>query len=210
MKKKIEKAEKPLAPEKKVKAKESEKTEKAVKEVVKPVKAAKPVVKKQAKAKGPAKEPTLSLSNLKAPSGAHKSRRVLGRGPSSGHGKTSSRGSKGQTSRAGRHFYPGFEGGQSPLIRKIPKRGFTSNFKKEYQIVNLKDLNKIKELMINPGLLEEKGLIKNKEKLIKILGEGEINNAVTIQAHAFSKRAGEAIKAAGGKIEILSLAANIK
>jgi len=147
---------------------------------------------------------TVSLFNLKAPKGAHKPRKILGRGSSSGHGKTSTRGSKGQTSRAGRHFYLGFEGGQSPLIRRFPKRGFTSQFKKEYQIVNLKDLNKIKLATITLELLEEKGLIKDKRRLVKILGEGEINGPKTIQAHAFSKRATEAIKNSGGAIEIIS------
>lgn len=145
-----------------------------------------------------------TLFSLKAPAGAHKRRKYLGRGPSSGHGKTSTRGSKGQTSRAGRHFYLGFEGGQSPLIRKMPKRGFTSNFKKVFQILNLGDLNRIKETTITPALLEEKGLIKDKNKLIKILGEGEIKSPITIQAHAFSKRASEIIKNAGGKVEILN------
>jgi len=150
-------------------------------------------------------EQRIGLFNLKPPKGSHKKRKHLGRGPSSGHGKTSTRGSKGQTSRAGRHFYLGFEGGQSPLIRRMPKRGFTSNFKKEYQILNLRDLNRIKETTINPALLEEKGLIKDKSKLIKILGEGEIKNSITIQAHAFSKKASEAIKNAGGRIEVINV-----
>src|SRR3989338_11499687 len=124
------------------------------------------------------------LFNLRPPRGAHKKRKILGRGPGSGHGKTSTRGSKGQTSRAGRHFYLGFEGGQSPLIRRMPKRGFSSAaFRKEYQILNLRDLAKIKETNITLQLLEEKGLIKNKLKLVKILGEGELKNPVTLQAH---------------------------
>ena len=146
----------------------------------------------------------VSLHNLKRPFGAHKKRKILGRGPSSGHGKTSTRGSKGQTSRAGRHFYLGFEGGQSPLIRKMPKRGFVSNFKKNYQIVNLEDLNSIKaHATITPQLLKENGLIKNESALIKILGNGSIKNPVTIQAHAFSKRASQEIVTAGGKAEII-------
>ncbi len=149
-------------------------------------------------------EEKFGLSNLRAPKGSHKRRRILGRGPSSGHGKTSTRGSKGQTSRAGRHFYLGFEGGQTPLIRRIPKRGFTNRFKKEYQLVNLDDLARIKEPAITLGLLEEKGLIKNKQKLVKILGNGEIKNPISIQAHAFSKKAAEQITNAGGKIEIVS------
>jgi len=147
----------------------------------------------------------VSLSNLKSPIGSRKKRKLLGRGSSSGHGKTSTRGSKGQTSRAGRHFYLGFEGGQSPLIRRMPKRGFVSNFKKVYQIVNLSDLNKIKETIITPLLLKANGLIRNEFALIKILGNGSISNAVTIQAHAFSKRASVEIVNAGGKAEIINV-----
>lgn len=171
----------------------------------------KPVVKKAAKLKGPkeAKEKVsanlVSLSNLKRPFGSHKKRKYLGRGSSSGHGKTSTRGSKGQTSRAGRHFYLGFEGGQSPLIRKMPKRGFVSNFKKVYQIVNLDDLNSIKETTITPLLLKANGLIRDESALIKILGNGSIKNPVTVQAHAFSKRASVEIVNAGGKAEIINV-----
>jgi large subunit ribosomal protein L15 len=145
------------------------------------------------------------LHNLKAPQGSHKRRKLLGRGPGSGHGKTSTRGSKGQTSRAGRDFYPGFEGGQTPLIRRIPKRGFVNPFKKEYQIVNLKDLNRVKEsAVISLELLEKKGLIKDKDRLVKILGEGELKNPLTIHAHAFSKSAATKIQNAGGKIEVVN------
>ena len=147
----------------------------------------------------------VSLSNLKSPSGSRKKRKLLGRGSSSGHGKTSTRGSKGQTSRAGRHFYLGFEGGQSPLIRRMPKRGFVSNFKKVYQIVNLGDLQAIKETTITPLILKANGLIRNDSALIKILGKGSISNAVTIQAHAFSKRASVEIAGAGGKAEIINV-----
>ena len=144
------------------------------------------------------------LDLLSPPAGAHKPKKLLGRGPSSGHGKTSTRGSKGQTSRAGRHFYAGFEGGQTPLIRRIPKRGFTSRNKVEFQIVNLKSLARIKEAVITPEVLVANNLVKDKSKLIKILGTGEIKNAFKVTAHAFSKSAQEAIIAAGGKIEILS------
>lgn len=146
----------------------------------------------------------IGLNDLKAPAGAHKRKKLLGRGSSSGHGKTSTRGSKGQTSRAGRDFYLGFEGGQTPLIRRIPKRGFNSKFRKEYQVVNLSSLNEIKETQITPALLEEKGLVKHKGRLIKILGEGDIKNAVTVQAHAFSMQAAEKIKKAGGKVEVIN------
>ncbi|MDD5691862.1 MAG: 50S ribosomal protein L15 [Candidatus Omnitrophica bacterium] len=177
----------------------------------------KPAVKHTTVKKAPVKKPVLkktevkrpqslvSLHNLKAPFGAHKKKKLLGRGPGSGHGKTSTRGSKGQTSRAGRHFYLGFEGGQSPLIRKMPKRGFVSNFKKSYQIVNLDELNRIKETTITPQLLREKGLIRDEGALIKILGDGTIKNPVTVQAHAFSKRAASQISDAGGKAEIINV-----
>ena len=171
----------------------------------------KSVVKKTAKSIAPkeikekASANVISLSNLKSPIGSRKKRKLLGRGSSSGHGKTSTRGSKGQTSRAGRHFYLGFEGGQSPLIRKMPKRGFVSNFKKVYQIVNLGDLNAIKETTITPLLLKANGLIRDDAALIKILGNGSIKTAVTIQAHAFSKRAAVEIAGAGGKAEIINV-----
>ncbi len=183
---------------------------------IKPI-VTKQAVKKPAVKKAIVKKPALgkvgektvlslvSLHNIKVPFGAHKKRKLLGRGPSSGHGKTSTRGSKGQTSRAGRHFYLGFEGGQSPLIRRMPKRGFVSNFRKTYQIVNLNDLNSIKEVMITPQILKENGLIRNQSALIKILGSGGIKNPVTIQAHAFSKRAASEIVSAGGKAEIINV-----
>jgi len=143
------------------------------------------------------------LSSLKAPRGSHKRKKILGRGPGSGHGKTSTRGSKGQTSRAGRDFYLGFEGGQTPLIRRIPKRGFTNKFKKEFQIVNLDDLDKMKEANITLELLEARGLIKDKNQLVKVLGDGKIQSAVTVQAHAFSKRAAQEIKNAGGQTQVI-------
>jgi large subunit ribosomal protein L15 len=184
-----------------MKEKKSSKTTAAKKPVIKRTvkKSASPQIKEKSLIK------TVSLSNLKRPFGSHKKRKYLGRGSSSGHGKTSTRGSKGQTSRAGRHFYLGFEGGQSPLIRKFPKRGFVSNFKKVYQIVNLEDLNAIKETTITPLLLKANGLIRSESALIKILGNGSLKNAVTIQAHAFSKRASSEIVNAGGKAEILKV-----
>ena len=157
------------------------------------------------KAKEVVVQNTLTLHNLKRPLGSHKKRKYLGRGSGSGHGKTSTRGSKGQTSRAGRHFYLGFEGGQSPLIRRMPKRGFVSNFKKVYQIVNLESLKSIKETTITPLVLKQNGLIRDEGALVKILGEGSIKNALTVQAHAFSKRASSQINSAGGKAEILNL-----
>ena len=160
-------------------------------------KAKKPVIAQEPKVE------TIGLHNLKVPKGAHKKKRILGRGPSSGHGKTSTRGSKGQTSRAGRHMYAGFEGGQTPLIRRIAKRGFVNRFKKEYQIVNLDALNNIKDTVINPEILEKNGLISSRHLPVKILGDGQIKAAVRVQASAFSKSAQEKIKGAGGAFEVL-------
>jgi large subunit ribosomal protein L15 len=145
------------------------------------------------------------LHNLKVPKGAHRPKRILGRGPSSGHGKTSTRGSKGQTSRAGRDFYAGFEGGQTPLIRRMPKRGFTSVSKRTFQIVNLDNLKKIREETVTPELLQKKGLIKDKDTPVKILGKGEFKNPIVIKAHAFSKMAQDKIKSAGGTCEVLGV-----
>jgi large subunit ribosomal protein L15 len=148
---------------------------------------------------------SLGLHNLQAPKGAHKKKKLLGRGSSSGHGKTSTRGIKGQTSRAGRDFYPGFEGGQTPLIRRIPKRGFNNTrFKKEYQIVNLAFLAGLKDLVIGPELLESKGLIRDKDRPVKILGDGDVKASITVKAHAFSVQAKEKIEKAGGKVEIIN------
>ena len=141
----------------------------------------------------------LGLHNLKAPKGAHKKRKILGRGPSSGHGKTSTRGSKGQGSRAGRDFYPGFEGDRVPLIRKIPKRGFRSRHPKIYQIVNLKDLSRIGDNLITPEVLEKGHLIKDKNKPVKILGAGSINKPLTIKDMSVSSNARVKIEQAGGQ-----------
>jgi large subunit ribosomal protein L15 len=146
----------------------------------------------------------LGLDNLPVPKGSYHKKKLLGRGPSSGHGKTSTRGSKGQTSRAGRHFYLGFEGGQSPMIRRVGKRGFTSKFRTIYQIVNLESLAKIKAGAITPLLLWEKGLVASKNVKVKILGVGEVKAVFNVQAHAFSKSAEEKIKKAGGTTEVIN------
>lgn len=192
--------------EKKIKKEKIEKSKGKVKTHKTEVKETKPVAKKTrpARKKVQASTVTFGLHNLAVPKGAHKKKKLLGRGSSSGHGKTSTRGSKGQTSRAGRHFYIGFEGGTSPLIRRMPKRGFTNIFKKEYQIINLGQLDKIKEAIVSIELLAQKGLIKDKAKLVKVLGDGTIGSAKTIQAHAFSKRASAEIIKAGGKTEIIN------
>jgi large subunit ribosomal protein L15 len=146
----------------------------------------------------------MQLHELSSPLGSHKRRKIVGRGPSSGHGKTACRGSKGQKARSGRSTRPGFEGGQMPLIRRIPKRGFNIKFPKEIQIVNLKSLSRFKEdSIISPEFLESKGLVKNKQVLIKILGNGEIRKPLNIKAHLFSQSAKEKIEKAGGKVEII-------
>ena len=148
--------------------------------------------------------PQVGLNMLRAPEGANTKRKLLGRGSGSGHGKTSTRGSKGQTSRSGRDFYLGFEGGQTPLIRRIPKRGFTSKFRKIYQIVNLASLQPLTETTIGLDVLHKHGLIKDKLKPVKILGEGAIDQPKTIVAHAFSKQAMEKIEHIGGSFEVLN------
>lgn len=146
----------------------------------------------------------MKLFELKAPRGSHKKRKRRGRGPSSGHGKTSCRGHKGQRARASGRLRPGFEGGQMPLIRRIPKRGFTNRFKVVFQVVNLKDLEKFKENSeITPKELQEKGFIKQLDQPVKILGEGKLTRKLTVKAHFFSQTALEEIKKAGGLAEII-------
>lgn len=129
----------------------------------------------------------------------------LGRGTGSGLGKTSGKGQKGQNSRSGGGVRPGFEGGQMPLIRRLPKRGFTNLFKKEYAIVNLEDLSKFEEgTVVTEELLLEKGIIGKKEPYgVKVLGQGDIVIALTVKANKFSKSASAKIEAAGGKIEVV-------
>jgi len=148
----------------------------------------------------------IGLNNLKAPAGAtHKKKRV-GRGPGSGLGKTSGRGNKGQKSRSGYSRKRGFEGGQMPLHRRLPKRGFTNIFKREWAEVNLSDLDDRFEanVAITPETLVERGLVrKSLQQSIVILGKGEIKKALSISAHRFSAAAKEKIEAAGGKAEII-------
>jgi len=120
----------------------------------------------------------------------------------SGMGKTSTRGHKGQRSRSGSRMMRGFEGGQMPLHRRLPKRGFTNIFRQEYNIVNLEKLATLSETTINPDVLRKAGVISTKRP-VKILGDGELKSAITVHAHKFSKSAEEKITKAGGKIEIL-------
>lgn len=120
----------------------------------------------------------------------------------SGMGKTSTRGHKGQRSRSGSRMMRGFEGGQMPLHRRMPKRGFTNVFRKEFTVVNLERLAALGETTINPDVLRKAGIIKSKHPL-KVLGDGELKTAITVQAHKFSKSAQDKITKAGGKFEVL-------
>ena len=143
-----------------------------------------------------------NLSTLRPPKGATANRKRIGRGMGSGMGKTSTRGHKGQGSRSGSRSMRGFEGGQMPLHRRLPKRGFTNIFRTEYQVVNLERLVALGEKNITPELMVKSGLA-GKNDLIKILGDGEVKSALTVQAHKFSKSAQEKIAKAGGKVELV-------
>lgn len=146
----------------------------------------------------------MKLEHLRPPIGSRKRPKVIGRGPGSGHGKTSTRGHKGQMSRSGAGRSPGFEGGQMPLIRRLPKRGFSGSPKQGYKIINLKPLSKLKkEPLITPELLKEKGILKGRIGFLKVLGTGEIDVPLHIKAHAFSKQAMDKITAVGGKCEVI-------
>ena len=144
----------------------------------------------------------MNLSTLRPPKGATAKRKRVGRGMGSGVGKTSTRGHKGQRSRSGSRMIRGFEGGQMPLHRRLPKRGFTNIFRKEFAIVNLERLVELGEKTITPEVLH-KARLAGKNDRIKILGDGELKSAITVHAHKFSKSAQEKIAKAGGKIEVL-------
>ena len=147
-----------------------------------------------------------NLSNLRAPKKANSNRKRVGRGMGSGMGKTSTRGHKGQGSRSGSSLMRGFEGGQMPLHRRLPKRGFTNIFRKEFNIVSLERLAALGDELhgspITPEVLRKVGVIKTKHP-VKVLGDGEISVAITVHAHKFSKSAQEKITKAGGKVEVL-------
>ena len=144
----------------------------------------------------------MNLSNVRAPKKASEKRKRVGRGMGSGMGKTSTRGHKGQRSRSGSRMLRGFEGGQMPLHRRMPKRGFNNIFRKEYSIVNLESLANLGETTITPDVLRQAGVIKTKHP-VKVLGDGELKSAITVHAHKFSKSAQEKITKAGGKAEVL-------
>jgi len=146
----------------------------------------------------------MRIHDLSPAEGSTKKRKRVGRGPGSGHGKTSCRGHKGQKARSGGSIGPGFEGGQMPLQRRIPKRGFTNIFKKTYAVINLKDLERLGprenlELMD----LKEAGLVKREYDGVKVLGEGNLSFPVVLKVHGTSKSARAKIEAAGGKVEIV-------
>jgi len=143
------------------------------------------------------------MEMLKVSPGATHSRKRIGRGPSSGHGKTSTRGTKGQKARGRGKIPPWFEGGQMPLTRRIPKRGFSPFFKKEYEIVNVSDLNIFEaNTLVDPELLKEKGLIK-KARMVKLLGEGILDKPLRVKVHLFSKGAEKKIREAGGEVKVI-------
>ncbi|MCL5263414.1 MAG: 50S ribosomal protein L15 [Acidobacteria bacterium] len=146
----------------------------------------------------------MNLSNLRAPKKANRNRKRVGRGMGSGHGKTSTRGHKGQGSRSGSSLMRGFEGGQMPLHRRLPKRGFTNIFRTEYTVLNLSRLEELNESELTLDAFIAKGLLAKRGELLKILGNGEVTKAITVHAHKFSKSAQEKIEKAGGKAVVVA------
>jgi large subunit ribosomal protein L15 len=152
------------------------------------------------------KQERIRLHNLSGAPGARKDRKRIGRGHGAGTGKTAGRGHKGQNARSGSHKNPGFEGGQMPLYRRLPKLGgFTPRNRKVYAIVNVSDLEKKfeKDSLVDPRALAASGLIKKEHESVKILGDGELTMSLTVKAHAFTRSAREKIEAAGGKAEVI-------
>lgn len=146
----------------------------------------------------------MKLHELQPSAGSRKVRNRVGRGIATGNGKTSGRGHKGQKARSGGGVRPGFEGGQNPLFRRLPKRGFTNINRKEFAIVNLDALNRFEDgTEVTPALLVETGVVSNEKSGIKVLGNGSVTTKLTVKAHKFSASAKEAIEAAGGNIEVI-------
>ena len=146
----------------------------------------------------------MKLHELRAAEGSTKNRKRRGRGTATGQGKTGGRGMNGQKSRSGGGGRLGFEGGQMPLYRRLPKRGFTNIFGTEYTTINVKDLNRFEAgTVVTPELLEETGLVKQVKDGIKVLGDGALENSLTVKASKFTKSAVEKIEAAGGKAEVI-------
>ncbi len=147
----------------------------------------------------------MSLDKLKPAAGAKRSKKRVGRGPGSGNGKTAGRGHKGAQSRSGYSYKRGFEGGQMPLHRRVPKRGFNNIFRTEYDVVNLDQLEARFEAgaTVTPDALREAGLIRDRRARIKVLGRGDVTKALTVQAHKFSGSAAQKLAGAGGKAEAI-------
>ncbi len=146
----------------------------------------------------------MKLHELQPAAGSRKVRNRVGRGIATGNGKTSGRGHKGQKARSGGGVRPGFEGGQNPLFRRLPKRGFTNINRKEFAIVNLDALNRFEDgTEVTPALLVETGVVSNEKSGIKVLGNGSVTTKLTVKAHKFSASAKEAIEAAGGNIVVI-------
>jgi len=146
----------------------------------------------------------VNLNTIGVPAGQRHPRKRVGRGMGSGHGKTSTRGHKGQMSRSGTRHKRGFEGGQMPLQRRLPKRGFHNIFRKRFAIINLKQIAKLDETVISPETLLASGVVKSLHDGLKILGDGDLAKAVTVSAHYFSQSARDKILKAGGKVEVLA------
>jgi len=149
----------------------------------------------------------MELYDLKPAPGATRTRRRVGRGPGSGAGKTAGKGHKGQKSRSGYSRRFGFEGGQMPLVRRLPKRGFTNNFRIEFQVVNLRDLERVfgDGDVVSPESLVDKGLVRKAAQPVKILGTGELTKKLNVKAHKFSTAAQSSIEKVGGSCEVVSL-----
>ena len=153
---------------------------------------------------------TISLGQLKYAPGSRKRVKRIGRGQGSGHGGTATRGHKGEGARSGTHYRPWFEGGQMPLIRRVPKRGFHSPFKTVYQVVNVGTLEKLavdgklSDGKVTPEILYRLGVVSSKSKPVKMLGDGDLKAKLEISVHSFSKSAAQKIEAAGGKTSIIS------
>lgn len=146
----------------------------------------------------------MKLHELSPPKGARQSCKRLGRGPGSGRGKTAGRGTKGQKSRSGGNLRPGYEGGQMPLQRRLPKRGFTNVFKKQYAIVNIRDLKLFeKGSVVDEEAFVKAGLVKGKRDGVKLLGHGAVDCALTVKVHRCSNSARAHIEAAGGQVELV-------
>jgi large subunit ribosomal protein L15 len=148
----------------------------------------------------------MRLDDLKPAAGSNKKRKRVGRGDGSGRGKTACRGHKGQGARSGGNTKPGFEGGQMPLQRRLPKRGFRNPFKIEAAVVNLEQLEVFPSgSEVTPALLAQRGLVRGKQRRVKVLGDGVLSKSLTVRAHGFSAKAKEKIEACGGKVELIAV-----